>query len=79
MLRISKRKPNYLTCSYDVEVHTQGILRVSGRRWVDLSVRVEKEGVVDREILIYRTVVEDARKYLKISEQDKVSSHSWSC
>ena len=29
-----------------------------------MLVRVEKEGVVDGEILIYRTVVEDARKYL---------------
>ena len=50
---------------YDVEVHTKGILRVSGRRWVDLLVRVEleQEGEVDREINIYRTVVEDMKKY----------------
>ena len=64
MLRISKRKPNNLTPCYDVEVHTQGILRVSGKRWVDLLVREEKEEVVDREIMLYRTVLEDVKKYL---------------
>ena len=51
---------------YNVEVHTKGILRVSGRRWVDLLVRVglDLEGEGDREINIYTTVVEDMKTYL---------------
>jgi hypothetical protein len=53
-----------LAHSYDVEVHTKGILRVSGRRWEDLLVRAKKEGVVEREAMVYRTVLEDVKKYL---------------
>ena len=55
------------TCSvesYDVEVWTRGIRRMSGQRKVDVTVRVMKDGMEDRESLVYRTIVQDMKKYL---------------
>jgi hypothetical protein len=51
--------------TYDVEVWTKEILKVSGRRRVDLTVRVMKDGVEDKELQIYKTIVEDIKIYLE--------------
>ena len=54
---------------YEVEVFTKGILRVSGKRRVDLHVRVVKD-IPDREILIYNNLL---RKVLKILTLQSIS------
>ena len=59
-----KSSNTYSVESYDVEVWTKGILRVSGRRRVDMTVRVMKDGMEDSESLVYKTIVQDMKKYL---------------
>ena len=60
---------------YEVEVFTKGILRVSGRRRVDLHVRIVRDGQsLDKEIVIYNTLLRHVRSYLakKYVSQSKV-------
>ena len=60
---------------YEVEVFTKGILRVSGKRRVDLHVRIVREGDrPDREIIIYNSLLRNIRNYLaqKYVSQAKV-------
>ena len=59
---------------YEVEVFTKGILRVSGRRRVDLHVRIVREGASDREVIIYNSLIRNIRNYLaqKYVSQAKV-------
>ena len=59
---------------YEVEVFTKGILRVSGRRRVDLHVRIVQEGTSDREVIIYNSLIRNIRNYLaqKYVSQAKV-------
>ena len=63
-MRMNRSSRMYPAESYDVEVWTKGILRVSGKRRVDMTVRVVKDGVEDREFEIYKTLVEDIKTYL---------------
>ena len=50
---------------YEVEVFTKGILRVSGKRRVDLHIRIVKDRLTpDREIIIYNTLLTHMRSYL---------------
>ena len=63
-LIMRKSSNTYSVESYDVEVWTKGILRVSGRRRVDMTVRVMKDGMEDSESLVYKTIVQDMKKYL---------------
>ena len=59
---------------YEVEVFTKGILRVSGKRRVDLQVRIVREGATDREVIIYNSLLRNIRNYLaqKYVSQAKV-------
>ena len=48
---------------YEVEVFTKGILRVSGKRRVDLHVRIVR-ATLDKEIIIYNSLLRNIRSYL---------------
>ena len=71
-LRRGKAGPGH----YEVEVFTKGILRVSGKRRVDLRVRIVREagGAKDREVIIYNSLLRNMRNYLaqKYVSQAKV-------
>ena len=62
---------------YEVEVFTKGILRVSGKRRVDLHVRIVREGDMDREVIIYNSLLRNIRNYLaqKYISQAKVGNY----
>ena len=49
---------------YEAEVFTKGILRVSGKRRVDLNIRVFSAGQEDREFLVYANSIKSIKKYL---------------
>ena len=62
---------------FEVEVFTKGILRVSGKRRVDLHVRILREGEEDREVIIYNSLLRNIRHYLaqKYISQAKVGNY----
>ena len=62
---------------FEVEVFTKGILRVSGKRRVDLHVRILREGEEDREVIIYNSLLRNIRHYLaqKYVSQSKVGNY----
>ena len=49
---------------YEAEVFTKGILRVSGKRRVDLNIRVFTAGQEDREFLVYANSIKNIKRYL---------------
>ena len=70
--KLKVKRPSRNETSFELEVWTKGILRVSGRRRIDLIARIVEEGDVDRENEVYRTLLEDIRKYL--SEKHSINS-----
>ena len=50
--------------SIAVQVLTRGILRVSGRRRVDLTIRLAADRTADRELLLYHTLLADIKQFL---------------
>ena len=60
-MRKDKNRPN----CYNVEVFTKGILRVTGKRRVDLIIRIIKYGGSDdKEFLLYQSVLNKVRGFL---------------
>ena len=76
------RKDKNRHWSYHAEVFTKGILRVSGKRRVDLNIRIVKDGVKDdREFLVYNSIFHQIKQYLstKYANHSKVEGPSkWS-
>ena len=67
------RKDKNRHWSYHAEVFTKGILRVSGKRRVDLNIRIVKDGVKDdREFLVYNSIFHQIKQYLST----KYANHS---
>ena len=59
-MKRDKTKPG----CYEAEVFTKGILRVSGKRRVDLNLRVFRAGQEDREFLVYANSIKSIKRYL---------------
>ena len=55
-----------------VQVLTRGILRVSGRRRVDLTIRLAADRTADRELSLYRSLLADIKQFLS----EKYVNHS---
>ena len=71
------RKDKNRHWSYHAEVFTKGILRVSGKRRVDLNIRIVKDGVKDdREFLVYNSIFHQIKQYLstKYANHSKVTT-----
>ena len=49
---------------YEAEVFTKGILRVSGKRRVDLNIRVFRATQEDKEYLVYENTIKNIKRYL---------------
>ena len=59
-----RRDKNRANC-YNAEVFTKGILRVTGKRRVDLIIRIIKYGGgEDKEFLLYQSVLKRVRSFL---------------
>lgn len=72
------RKDKNRHWSYHAEVFTKGILRVSGKRRVDLNIRIVKDGVKDdREFLVYNSIFHQIKQYLstKYANHSKVTRY----
>ena len=67
---------------YTVEVYTKGILRVSGKRRVDLNLRIIRDGSKDdREFLLYISLMKNVKTYLskKYANHSKVRQNKSIC
>lgn len=67
---------------YSVEVYTKGILRVSGKRRVDLNLRIIRHGSEDdREFLLYSSLLKNVKMYLskKYANHSKVRQNKSNC
>ena len=67
---------------YTVEVYTKGILRVSGKRRVDLNLRIIRDGSKDdREFVLYSSLLKNVKTYLskKYANHSKVKQNKSIC